>query len=201
MMRAARQRLHIDPYYCPPLSDGYDPNSPQSSPSPAFSFSPTTSFASNALCVPMSAAPDWRICHVLCLYDFSSSDADHLNFRKNEILEIVEKEESGWWAALRGDEVGWVPSTFVAELSDEAAEGLKNTREELRVCEYEAEKLFSVDSFSSAPRFFDSSFSPVSTHGHDDENWLPILDPGKKASSVSCVVKHTPWLTQECSRV
>ena len=66
-----------------------------------------------------------RICSVICLYDFSSSDSDHLSFRRNEVLNIVRKEESGWWAAVRGDvsEVGWIPATYVDILSDDAAEG------------------------------------------------------------------------------
>jgi son of sevenless-like protein len=65
-----------------------------------------------------------RICSVICLYDFSSSDSDHLSFRRNEVLNIVRKEESGWWAAVRGDvsEVGWIPASYVHTLSDDAAE-------------------------------------------------------------------------------
>ena len=51
-----------------------------------------------------------RICHVLCLHDYSSDDPTHLPFNRNEILEIVAQEETGWWAAMRpgGDKVGWI---------------------------------------------------------------------------------------------
>lgn len=184
-MPAKRQRLHIDPYYCPPRFDGGDPNSPLSSPSPSFSFSPPTDISSTASRTPMSAGPEWRICYVLCFYDFTSSDADHLSFRKNEILEIVKKEQSGWWAALRDDRIGWVPSAFVIELTDEAAENLRNVREELRVYEFEAERLYSAGPISSVSRISDATFTPVSAHGHgrgclEDDNWVPIVEPGGK---------------------
>jgi son of sevenless len=67
-----------------------------------------------------------RICFVICLFDFSSSDSDHLSFRKDEILAIVRQEESGWWAAVRSDgsQVGWIPASYVVTLSDDAAEGV-----------------------------------------------------------------------------
>ncbi|KAL5533752.1 hypothetical protein ACEPAG_212 [Sanghuangporus baumii] len=185
-MRGERMRLHIDPYYCQPQNDGYDPSSPRSSsPSPSFSFSPPTDMSSNASRTPLSASPQWRLCYVLCLYDFASSDPDHLPFRKNEILEIVEKEESGWWAALRDDCVGWVPSSFLAELSHEVAERLMSVQEELRIYEYEAEKLFIVETSRCS---FESGMPPISTCGAygygaiDDDNWVPILEPGGKGS-------------------
>ncbi len=75
-----------------------------------------------------------RLCTVICLYDFSSLDPDHLSFSKNEILDIVRQEESGWWAAVRGDgsEVGWVPASYVHTLSDRAPEKLYTVLEKTR---------------------------------------------------------------------
>ena len=92
-----------------------------------------------------------RICSVICLYDFSSSDSDHLSFRRNEVLNIVKKEESGWWAAVRGDgsEVGWVPASYVQSLSDDAAERPYTIPEKTRVPEYRADQ----DSVTSASLF------------------------------------------------
>ena len=146
VMRPERQRLSIDPYYSPHFSDVFDPSSPQSSPSPSSFYLPQSA-VSLRLDMPTTprSAPEWRLCFALCLYDFDPTDPDHLPFGKNEILEIVRKEESGWWAALRGDEVGWIPSAFVAEISTEDAEHLSGVRMELRVCEWEAEKLFSSE--------------------------------------------------------
>lgn len=72
-----------------------------------------------------------RICSVIGLYDFFSSDPDRLSFRKHEILEIVSQDESGWWGAVRGDgsEIGWIPAKFVRALSDGAAYSAHDIRE------------------------------------------------------------------------
>ena len=123
---------------------------------------------------PRAQQPEWRLGFALCLYDFDPTDPDHLPFGKNEILEIVRKEESGWWAALRGNEVGWIPSAFVCEITPEDAEHLSTVRMELRVCEYEAEKLFSEPTPSPDPQrtFY-------------DDNWNSAIEPDGKVSTLS----------------
>jgi len=82
-----------------------------------------------------------RICSVIGLYDFFSTDPDRLSFRKHEILEIVQQDESGWWGAVRGDgsEVGWIPARFVHTLSDDAAQRVYNIRVRTRIPGYGAE--------------------------------------------------------------
>jgi son of sevenless len=132
-----RQPLHISidpsPYQNQFSSNSSSPSS--SSPQP----SPGTTATS-----PASTISDGILCSVLCIYDFQSSDPAHLSFSKNEILDIVKKEDSGWWAAMRkgGDIVGWIPQAFVKSLTEEMAERLWNVREELRVYEYGAEQLY-----------------------------------------------------------
>ncbi|KAF5384966.1 hypothetical protein D9615_001164 [Tricholomella constricta] len=110
------------------------------------STSPSSSTA-NPTAGTTSTAPSFdssSICSALCLYDFRSDDPDHLPFSKNEILDIVKREESGWWAAIRSetDQVGWIPQAFVERVSDEMAEKLRNTPRELRTFEYNAEQLY-----------------------------------------------------------
>ena len=96
------------------------------------------------------------------MFDFTSSEAELLSFRKNELLDII-KCTDGWWAAMKkGDTIlGWVPQTFVTPLSQEMAEKLQDIREELRGAElkrvqdlYRSTKnntLLSVVSDGSAP--------------------------------------------------
>ncbi|KAI9444951.1 ras GEF [Lactarius indigo] len=111
-----------------------------------------------------------RICTVICLYDFSSSDPDHLSFRRNEVLDIVKQEESGWWAAVRSDgsEVGWVPASYVHTLSDHAVERPYTALEKTRIPEYRADQ----ESVRSAPVFStrsgDSPSSAGATHSDND---------------------------------
>lgn len=157
--------------------------------------------SSNASRTPVSAVSSastslssgWRLCYALCLYDFASSDPDHLPFRKNEILEIVEKEASGWWAALRDDRIGWVPSSFLAELSHEDAERLMSVQEELRVYEYEVVIEPSRPLFESAIRPPISSRAGYGYNAADDDNWVPILEPGGKVTVFLCFFLFMPF--------
>ena len=57
-----------------------------------------------------TSAGAYRICYALCLHDYLSDDPTHLSFDRNEILEIIAQEETGWWAAMRPgeDKVGWI---------------------------------------------------------------------------------------------
>ena len=82
-----------------------------------------------------------RICSVIGLYDFFSTDPDRLSFRKHEVLEIVRQDESGWWGAVRGDgsEVGWIPARFVHTLSDDAVQRVYDIRVRTRIPGYRAE--------------------------------------------------------------
>ncbi|KAJ7269310.1 ras guanine nucleotide exchange factor domain-containing protein [Mycena haematopus] len=110
----------------------------------------------------MSSMSELVICSVLCMYDFQSEDADHLEFRKNEILDVVKQEDTGWWAAMRrgGDLIGWIPQAFVNPLSDEMTEKLWNVREELRVYEYDAEQLYNAAPTVRNNEWYDTSPDP-----------------------------------------
>lgn len=72
--------------------------------------SPRSSGISASSSKTSASSQGYRICYALCLHDYFSDDPTHLCFDRNEILEIVAQEESGWWAAMRLDEdsVGWI---------------------------------------------------------------------------------------------
>ncbi|KDQ63075.1 hypothetical protein JAAARDRAFT_53300 [Jaapia argillacea MUCL 33604] len=151
-----------------------DPNPPrEDSSSPSFdSPSPSSSRASIAtsIATPSSGYAEWKILSVLCLYDFSSDDADHLSFRKNEILDIVKEENTGWWAAARrnASKIGWIPSAFVLPLSEEMAEKLRTVREDLRLFEYDADaRLY------HSPRTPNTTPLCAPSPDGDEEEWLP----------------------------
>jgi son of sevenless-like protein len=155
-----RQPLHIriDPSpYDSKLVISPDSTSP--SPESAPLSNPTTRTT------PSSSASDQDDFSVLCVYDFQAADPDQLSFRKNEILSIVKREETGWWAAMRkgGDIIGWIPQAFVKPLSEEMAERLVNVREELRYYEYSAEQLY-LAPISRNDYIFESELEPMSKH-------------------------------------
>jgi son of sevenless-like protein len=118
---------------------------------------------------------------VLCLHDFETDDPDQLSFSRNEILEVVQQEDSGWWAAMRrnGDKVGWIPKSFVESLSKTMTEKLRHVREELRVFEYEAESLY-----DSAPisQFDHLSYPSPSSEGDDQVAWRE----GDRVRALTC---------------
>lgn len=93
---------------------------------------------------PSSGVSTQSSLSVLCFYDFHSTDKDQLPFHKNEVLEIVKQEDTGWWAAMRqgGNTIGWIPEAFVKTLTEDMADRLRSMREEVRIYEYNAEQLY-----------------------------------------------------------
>jgi hypothetical protein len=87
---------------------------------------------------------------VLAAFDFDSSDPSHLPFKRGEIIEIIKTEDSGWWAGVLGDRVGWVPKSFVQLISDDMAEVLRHVPLELRQEELEKELLAEANTIANA---------------------------------------------------
>ncbi|TFK56485.1 ras GEF [Heliocybe sulcata] len=72
--------------------------------------------------------------------------------------------------------VGWIPSAFVRPLSEEMAERLRGLREELRIYDYEAERLY-----DAAPT---SNFTHLYTADVDSrsDEWAPVVEDRKDPS-------------------
>ena len=137
MRRSLHLRIDSSSYSTAKIADS------ESSHTPSSDYATNTSgrndyYKSNA------SVSDSTLFSVLCMYDFSSDDPGLLSFSKNEILNIVKCDNTGWWAAMRkdGPVVGWIPQAFVVQLSDDMTEKLQNVREEFRGYEYEAEQLY-----------------------------------------------------------
>jgi son of sevenless-like protein len=67
------------------------------------------------------ALPEDQFTTLFCraLYDYDAQDASALSFRRNDIIEVLSQEPSGWWDGLLGDERGWFPSNYVDIISEE----------------------------------------------------------------------------------
>lgn len=167
------QKLMIDPYYSPPADQEYYYSSSSSTSSSSSSIPPPPDMSSS-IRTPSSGKPDWRICFALCLYEYNSTDPDHLSFRENEVLEIVKQEDSGWWAAFRNNRIGWVPSTFLQPITDNnAATIVRNAREDSRSTI--PGRLSGANSVSHRSRFFISD-SPLSQQPYTQEDrWVPVV--------------------------
>ncbi|CAO3653052.1 unnamed protein product [Cunninghamella blakesleeana] len=49
------------------------------------------------------------------IYPFQSAEEGEITFQKGDILEILEKDENGWWLAKFKNKEGWVPSNYLEE--------------------------------------------------------------------------------------
>lgn len=56
------------------------------------------------------------------LYDYEAQDPSALSFRRDDIIEVLTQQPSGWWDGLLGKERGWFPSNYVVVITDEEAE-------------------------------------------------------------------------------
>ncbi|TFK48671.1 ras GEF [Heliocybe sulcata] len=63
------------------------------------------------------------------LYDYEAQDASALSFRRNDIIEVLTRLDSGWWDGLLGEERGWFPSNYVTIITDQEAEAALGTSE------------------------------------------------------------------------
>lgn len=64
--------------------------------------------------------PDAVFCRAL--YDYNATDSSSLSFKKNDVMEVVNRLETGWWDGFLDEVRGWFPSNFVVPISDEEAE-------------------------------------------------------------------------------
>jgi son of sevenless-like protein len=75
------------------------------------------------------------------LYDYEAQDASTLSFRKNDIIKVLTKQPSGWWDGLLGDERGWLPSNYVAVISNEEAEVPFSNSTELSIPDHQTDNI------------------------------------------------------------
>ncbi|KAJ7601106.1 SH3 domain-containing protein, partial [Mycena floridula] len=48
------------------------------------------------------------------LYDYEAHNPSTISLRRNEIIEILTQDQSGWWDGVTvNDKRGWFPSNYV----------------------------------------------------------------------------------------
>ncbi|KAK0464469.1 ras guanine nucleotide exchange factor domain-containing protein [Desarmillaria tabescens] len=94
------------------------PNSTQSS-SAAVG---TSSQSQSAQMQDQEIFEDFPVLYCRALYDYDAQDASALSFRRNDIIEVLTQQASGWWDGLLREERGWFPSNYVTIISEEDAE-------------------------------------------------------------------------------
>lgn len=94
-----------------------------------------------------------------------------LSFEKNDVLDIIKRDDTGWWAAMLEDgiTVGWIPAAYVAPVSDEMAAKLRHIEPGMRQAEYEAEQLYESAPISRMSNVLDDDSSASSPFETEDE--------------------------------
>lgn len=50
------------------------------------------------------------------IYDFVTEDTGELPFKSGDTVEILQKDDNGWWLAKKDGKQGWVPSNYLEEI-------------------------------------------------------------------------------------
>ncbi|KAH8906243.1 hypothetical protein BR93DRAFT_928841 [Coniochaeta sp. PMI_546] len=76
----------------------------------------TASAAARAPPPPPPAAPPAKAkIMAKVLYDFDGQKENEMSIKVGQVIEIVQKENNGWWLARRGEGQAWVPAAYVEE--------------------------------------------------------------------------------------
>ncbi|OSD06173.1 ras GEF [Trametes coccinea BRFM310] len=157
-------RLWIDPNLSSPET--------HSSPSAASLERTNLAHSSGDTATPISSP---ELFYVLCLYDYDAEDDSQLSFRRNDILDVVKTEETGWWAAIRPEDntVGWIPSAFVEPISDALADRLRNSNENVHVYDEDLHRLH------GSPEHVTDPFAVGPDHDQRGYDWMPLVNGEK----------------------
>jgi len=71
------------------------------------------------------------------LFDYQTDNDSSLSFRRDDIIEVLTRLESGWWDGLLGQERGWFPSNYVTVISDQEADAALAAAEAAAVAQLE----------------------------------------------------------------
>lgn len=56
--------------------------------------------------LPPPPPADTIICRATAVYDYNATQADELTFKENEIIDIIKKNDDGWFEGVIGDRHG-----------------------------------------------------------------------------------------------
>ncbi|CZR64530.1 uncharacterized protein PAC_14428 [Phialocephala subalpina] len=56
------------------------------------------------------------------MYDFTGQNEHEATVKEGDVIEVIEKTESGWWLVRFGGKLGWLPGAYVEEISTPTSE-------------------------------------------------------------------------------
>jgi son of sevenless-like protein len=55
---------------------------------------------------------------VKALYDYNSTETSGLSFKKNDIIQVINQFDNGWWDGICNGIRGWFPSNYITKIND-----------------------------------------------------------------------------------
>lgn len=81
-----------------------------------------------------------KVTYAKALYDYpGNAEKNVLSFKQGSILEVLIKNEGGWWTGVVDGYAGYFPSNFVVEIDEEEARRLVSGGDEASDSEYSEE--------------------------------------------------------------
>ncbi|XP_039276684.1 CD2-associated protein isoform X2 [Nilaparvata lugens] len=113
-----------------------------------------------------------RKCKVL--FSYHPENSDELKLKVNDIIEILDEVEEGWWKGKLRDEVGVFPSNFVSEVSDEK---LESESEPTEMKKSKPTQVESLKPNETATNHKDASLSSSRSTSVSTDSEVPLLPP------------------------
>ena len=102
------------------------------------------------------------------LFDYQTDNDSSLSFRRDDIIEVLTRLESGWWDGLLGQERGWFPSNYVTIISDQEADAALAAAEATAAAQLEFQNpqatVVHTQNFEPAHAQNDLSLEPAQPH-------------------------------------
>jgi signal transducing adaptor molecule len=102
------------------------------------------------------------VSRVRALFDFEASDPDELNFRKGDIIAVLESVYKDWWKGLLRGQTGIFPLNYVEKLADPTPEEVQ------REAEMEAEVFAEIKNVEKLLTLLSTSTSDLNVRDNDE---------------------------------
>jgi signal transducing adaptor molecule len=126
------------------------------------------------------------VSRVRALFDFEASDPDELNFRKGDIIAVLESVYKDWWKGLLRGQTGIFPLNYVEKLADPTPEEVQ------REAEMEAEVFAEIKNVEKLLTLLSTSTSDLNVRDNDEITVcsFPSIDCRANTRIRNSIIRH-----------
>ncbi|CAE1260660.1 unnamed protein product [Acanthosepion pharaonis] len=96
----------------------------------AVSSSPLPQVAGSRTGTPAPASTQQYLEQVICLYPYSAQNSDELTFQKDDLINVINKDDPDWWKGELSGVVGVFPSNYVTSYSAQQQTAVSSSYDE-----------------------------------------------------------------------